>query len=107
MCGANNKQQAAVPESRREFFRSGVRYAVLGVLSVATAILGRRSITRLPDQTCINEGVCRGCTAFAGCGLPQALSAKSVAAPRQSAANFLSPRNNGGSLPRSRYEGRL
>jgi hypothetical protein len=76
MCGGSNKQQETAPESRREFFRSGARYALLGVLAVAAAILGRRSVTRLPNQTCFNQGVCRGCTAFAGCGLPQALSRK-------------------------------
>ena len=85
MRGANNKQQLTAPESRREFFRNAVRYAVLSVLTVGGAILGRRSLTRLPDQTCINEGICHGCTAFAGCGLPQALAAKSAAASRQSA----------------------
>jgi hypothetical protein len=104
MNGANNEQQQAAPESRREFFRSGTRYAVLGMLAVGAAVLGRRSVTRMPNQTCINDGYCHGCTAFTGCGLPQALSAKAVAASRQSAADYPSPRDNGGSLPRSRYE---
>jgi hypothetical protein len=76
MCGANNKQQLTAPESRREFFRSGVRYAVLGTLTVGALILGRRSVTRLPNQTCVNQGFCGGCSAYAGCGLPQALSRK-------------------------------
>lgn len=76
MCGANNKLQAAAPESRREFFRSGVRCVVLGALTVGAVVLGRKSVTRLPNQTCANQGFCVGCSAYAGCGLPQALSRK-------------------------------
>jgi len=113
MHGANNEQQAAAPESRREFFYSTVRYAVLGALTVGAVVLGRRSVTRLPNQACVNQGFCGGCSAYAGCGLPQALSAKSVAATRQSAAiwevrdpesEIRNRGNNGGSLPSSRYE---
>jgi hypothetical protein len=32
----------------------------------------------LSEQTCVNQGICRGCGAFEDCGLPQAISAKEV-----------------------------
>jgi hypothetical protein len=62
--------------SRREFMRNGFRYALLTGLAAVSATLYQRSGGRLSGQTCINQGICRGCTAFADCGLPQALSAK-------------------------------
>jgi len=61
---------------RREFLRGGARYALLAALGVVSASLYKRSGGKLSGQTCVNEGVCSGCTAFTGCGLPQALSAK-------------------------------
>lgn len=33
-----------------------------------------------PAQTCVNSGVCRGCTVLARCGLPAALSARRAGA---------------------------
>jgi hypothetical protein len=62
--------------SRREFLRGSVRYTLLAGLAAVSVSLARRRGSRLPGQTCINEGVCRGCSVFDGCGLPQALSAK-------------------------------
>jgi hypothetical protein len=63
-------------ESRREFLRGGARYALLTALGAVSAALFKRSGGKLSGQTCINQGICRGCAAFRGCGLPQALSAK-------------------------------
>jgi len=63
-------------ESRREFLRGGARYALLAGLGAVSATLFKRSGGKLSGQTCINQGICHGCTAFTGCGLPQALSAK-------------------------------
>jgi len=63
-------------ESRREFLRGGARYALLAGLGAVSATLFKRSGGKLSGQTCINQGVCSGCTAFSGCGLPQAFSAK-------------------------------
>ena len=64
--------------SRREFLRGGARYALLAGLGAVSATLVKRNGSKLSGQTCINQGICRGCTAFDNCGLPQALSAKHV-----------------------------
>lgn len=64
------------PASRREFLRDGARYALLAGLGAVSATLGKRSGGQFAGQTCINQGICRGCAAFTDCGLPQALSAK-------------------------------
>ena len=63
--------------SRREFLRGGVRYALLAGLAALT-VRNVATRSRLAGQTCTNQGICRGCQSFAGCGLPQALSAKQV-----------------------------
>ena len=62
--------------NRRDFFRGGARYALLTVLGVVSAVLFRRSGGRLSGQVCTNQGICSGCMAYTGCGLPQALSRK-------------------------------
>lgn len=60
--------------SRREFFRGAARYVLLSGLA-ALAVLG--VARRCPGgQTCVNRGLCRGCTEFEDCELPAALSAK-------------------------------
>jgi hypothetical protein len=61
-------------ESRREFFRAAVRYALLALVSVAAGLAARPR--RLSGQRCVNLGICSSCGIFAECGLPQALSAK-------------------------------
>jgi hypothetical protein len=63
---------------RREFFRAGARYTVLGVLTVTGLFFGRRG--QLNDQRCVSRGICAGCVAFNDCGLPAALSAKQARA---------------------------
>ena len=62
--------------SRREFVRKGLRYAVITGLVAVSATLFKRSGGKLTGQTCINQGICSGCTAYTACGLPQALSRK-------------------------------
>lgn len=71
-----NKRIPNSNASRREFLRGGARYALLTALGAVSAVLARRSGGTLAGQACINQGICCNCTAFAGCGLPQALSAK-------------------------------
>ena len=64
--------------SRREFLRTAGRLIALGGLGVLVFRLLHRTGARRSAgaETCVNEGLCRGCGAFAGCGLPAALSAK-------------------------------
>ena len=66
------------PWNRREFFRTGARYLALSAVAVVTSVLVKRKAVLLPGQSCTNEGLCRGCSAFEDCGLPQALSYKRV-----------------------------
>ena len=67
-------------QDRREFLRSGVRYALLGALAaVAGALAARRAA---PSQAgCPQINLCRGCASLPACRLPQALEVK-AAAPR-------------------------
>jgi len=58
--------------------RDGVRYSLLAGMVAVSALLLKRSGGKLTGQTCVNQGICSGCGAFAGCGLPAALSAKSA-----------------------------
>ncbi|MEI8042213.1 MAG: hypothetical protein WCL11_12450 [Verrucomicrobiota bacterium] len=61
-------------ESRREFFRAAARY---GLLTLVAAVSGLAARPWTPaGRRCMNRGVCGGCGLFAGCGLPQALSAR-------------------------------
>jgi len=63
---------------RRQFFRDGLRYTLLGGLAAVSGKLVARQAGRPAGQVCISAGICRGCAAFDDCGLPQALSAKDV-----------------------------
>ena len=64
--------------SRREFLNTAGRLLALGGLGVLVFRLLGVGRTRRPSgsENCVNDGLCRGCGAFAGCGLPAALSAK-------------------------------
>lgn len=67
-------------QSRRQFFLRGLRNATLGLLTAAgaSAFIKRRRLLR--EGKCLNQGICGGCKVFEGCGLPRALSVKSVLA---------------------------
>ncbi len=61
--------------SRRAFYRTVVRAALLGGVSITTALLVARR-NPVAEAPCINKGICRGCGVVNGCGLPAALSYK-------------------------------
>lgn len=71
-----NERTQTICANRREFLRGGIRCALLAGISAVSAVLIVRRKSALPNQVCINQGICRGCGAFDDCGLPQALSAK-------------------------------
>jgi hypothetical protein len=74
--------------SRREFLAGAARLAALGGIGALVArlvggpFLGRAaggsggSAGVRTGETCTNDGYCRSCGSFAGCGLPAALSAR-------------------------------
>jgi hypothetical protein len=69
-------------QSRREFFQACARWGTLaGMGALGGSLLARHGPRPLDGQTCANAGVCRGCPAYAGCGLPQALSARERGMP--------------------------
>jgi len=69
--------------NRRQFLFSCLRAGALaGLAALGGTLLARRLREPLAGQNCVSRGLCRGCAAFAGCGLPQALSAKRVSAPQ-------------------------
>jgi hypothetical protein len=76
--------QSKALADRREFLRGSARYALLAGLAAASAVLVKRSSAGLSGQTCINEGICRGCGVVTDCGLPQALSFKAATENRRS-----------------------
>jgi len=63
---------------RRTFFRKLAAGVALSALGALTAVLASRRTPRTAGEICTNRGLCRGCPAFTGCGLPQALSARQV-----------------------------
>jgi hypothetical protein len=71
-----NKADSSHGRSRREFVRSGFRYALLTGMAVVSALLFQRNGGKLSGQTCLNRGICSRCLAFKRCGLPPALSRK-------------------------------
>jgi len=70
-------------ENRRQFLRrAGHSVGLAGLLLLAGNLVFRRFRSGR-NETCINEGICRGCAIFDDCGLPQALSAKQSRAEQQ------------------------
>ncbi len=56
--------------------------AALAVLTILGAVLVGKKRGPALRQVCENQGICRGCSRFVDCGLPQALSAKDVLTKR-------------------------
>jgi hypothetical protein len=65
-------------QHRREFLRSGVRYAILAALAaLASALAARRTAT--PEQAaCPQIKLCRGCASYPTCALPQAAEVRAL-----------------------------
>lgn len=69
------------PESirgRREFLRAMGRGLALGGLGLLTWMTSRKRSRSIRNETCVGNGICRGCPSIDDCGLPQALSFKRV-----------------------------
>lgn len=59
-------------KTRRDFFRSCGRSAVLGGLAAVGVVLGGRRGGRALGERCSGNGRCSGCAAFEACGLAAA-----------------------------------
>lgn len=54
--------------------RSFLRWSVGGAIAAALGALVWRRPGPPPGETCVSQGLCRGCRAYDGCGLPAARS---------------------------------
>ena len=72
--------------SRRDFMKNLGRVSLFGAIGGSVGLLlFKRRFSMNPAHVCINQGICRGCSEFDDCVLPQALSAKNaVASGRES-----------------------
>ena len=70
-----NKQLEKI-QSRRQLFKSVLRYATLGVMVAfaGNVFAKKRRLTR--EGICINREICRSCRIFKDCDLPAALYEK-------------------------------
>lgn len=65
-------------QHRREFLRSGLRYAILAALAAVAGVLAARR-TATPDQAnCPKIKLCRGCVSLQTCVLPQAAEVRAT-----------------------------
>ncbi|MFA6562134.1 MAG: hypothetical protein WCV00_09540 [Verrucomicrobiia bacterium] len=65
-------------QHRREFLRSGLRYAILAALAAVASVLAARR-TVAPDQAnCPKIKLCRGCASLPTCALPQATEVRTT-----------------------------
>jgi len=66
-------------QGRREFLRSGLRYAILAFLAAVASVLAARR-TATPDQAnCPKIKLCRGCASLPTCALPRATEVRATA----------------------------
>ena len=63
-------------QSRREMFRSTLRYLALGGISLASARLISRGAASRAEGGCRRSASCVNCAAIGRCKLPRALAAK-------------------------------
>lgn len=73
------KEEQTNRKTRREFFRSFVRWTLLGGLGVLSIRLARGK-PRIDGNRhhCTNLGICGECAELRSCLLPRAVSARSV-----------------------------
>ncbi len=66
--------------ARRRFITRALRNASLALLGIGSGavVVKRRRLLR--EGKCLNQGICRDCTVFEDCGLPRALSTRTVLA---------------------------
>lgn len=62
---------------RRAFLRGLARYPVLAGLVLLGSTLAARRQGDSPAAACLKQRVCRDCSLYSGCGLPQAVNARS------------------------------
>ena len=72
----SDTQDTPTRATRREFLRGVARAGAGGALAAAGAAMIFARRRGRAGERCINGGVCPGCEAFGGCGLPAAASAK-------------------------------
>ncbi len=72
-------RRASVP-ARRLFIKRLLRNASLAVLGVAGGAVALKRRRLLREGKCLSQGICRACGVFDDCGLPRALSTRSVLA---------------------------
>lgn len=70
------QQQSPFLLSRREMFRSTLRYLALGGISLTSAGLIARGVASSAAGGCLWSSSCGDCAAIAHCNLPQALGVK-------------------------------
>lgn len=71
------KNNNTTVSDRRQWIRSALRWATVGMMAAATGLLVRRNGIDLSRQTCADpKGLvgCRGCGLLSHCGHPKALS---------------------------------
>lgn len=61
-------------QSRRDIFKSFLRYSALGVLGILMGNIFAKKRRLAQNGICINRQICRSCRIFDECGLPPALS---------------------------------
>ncbi len=73
----DGRKEDAKNLTRRELLAGGLRWLAAGALVAAGATMTGKNLLRRGDrqaETCINEFICRDCSAVSGCRLPQAMS---------------------------------
>ena len=63
-------------QSRREFFRTSIRYLVLGgLVSTAGTLITKRKLASAEEKY-TDTGICQSCNLLKNCDLPRALLAR-------------------------------